>query len=53
MGEQGVECGDLNDHVFYMLKFKYLVPVDGIICVSLGGVTLLEKVCHWGRFLKF
>ena len=29
------------------------VPIDGTVCERLGGMALLEEVCHWGRFPGF
>ena len=33
--------------------FEYLVPVGGTVLEGLGGVALLEEVCHGGGALRF
>lgn len=27
---------------------EYWMPIDGAVWEGLGGVVLLEEVCHWG-----
>lgn len=44
-------CGIMGE--MYLLKFQvfeYLVPNRW---GGLGGVTLLERACHWGKALRF
>ena len=53
-GGQGAECGGLNENDPYMLIYlKTPYPMDGAIWGGLGGVALLEKVCHCGWALRF
>ena len=33
--------------------FEYLVSVDRTLWEGLGGVALLEEVCHWLQALRF
>lgn len=33
--------------------FEYWLPVGGTDCEGLGGMILLEEVCHWVQVLRF
>lgn len=47
-------CGGLNENVPKRLKcMNAWVPGDGPIWEKLGGVALLEEICHWGQALMF
>ena len=46
----------MNENGPHRLKLEYLVTrewncLEGL--VGLGGVALLEEVCHWGWTLRF
>ena len=51
-GDQGLECAGLNEHDshrFIVVNIWFsLFPCLG----RLGGVVLLENMCHWGRVLR-
>lgn len=47
-------CGGFGENGFH--GFPYLnawFPVSGTICDRLGGVALVERVCHWKWALRF
>ena len=45
------ECGGLNKKGPFRLMFECLIPRGGTIWEELGGVALLEDVCHLGEWL--
>lgn len=48
-----VSFGDLNEKIPHGLKcLKNHSAVGGSVRVNLGGVALLEDVCHWELSLK-
>ena len=47
-------CGGLNENCPQRLMYlNTWSPVGGNIWEGLGGVVLLEEVCHWGWDLRF
>ena len=49
-GSQGLQCGSLNENVFFRLIFLNVFSIAGrTVWERLRVVALLEKVCHWGR----
>lgn len=45
------ECGGLNDKGPFRLTFECLIPHGGTLWEDLGGVALLEDVCHLEEWL--
>jgi hypothetical protein len=42
-------CGGVNKNVSYQLTYlNAWCSVGGSVWEGLGGMTLLEEVCHWG-----
>lgn len=47
-----VICGDLNKMSPSALVFEQLIHIWWYYLEDLGGVSLLEERCHWGRALR-
>jgi hypothetical protein len=45
--------GDLNKNGPRRLIFEWLVTTDWRYLKGLGGVALLEELCHWAWALRF
>ena len=44
-----VSCGCLNENSPHgLIYFNALIPVSGTVWKGLGGVALLEEMCHCG-----